>query len=132
MKVNLNESLYGLGGLFHILGHEMDCIEEEIQDEETPDLERIQVSIDIIMREFKAITIGEKYIPLGLLIDYIHAIKRVEMYASYKNLDVIKTADYERQYRHLTILEFAQEERKSDWDDIMNEWIANKIKEDYL
>lgn len=121
MKINLSESLYGLGGLFHAVGHDIDAIEEEVQDEEIPNIENIQIHVDMILKNLKPITIGDKYIPYGLLWDYILAIKHVEQVASYKNLDLIKKVDYERQYRHLTILAFAQEERKSEWDDMLSE-----------
>lgn len=122
MKLNLSEALYCFGGLFHGVGHNLDAIEEEL-DEEKPDIENMKSYIELIIKDLTPVKIGDKYIPYGLIWDYVLAIKFVGETASYKNVDVIKNADKERQARHYTILEFAQEERKSDWDDMLSEEI---------
>lgn len=131
MRVNLGESFYGLGGLFHSVGHDISVIQEEIEDEEEPDFERIKVYIEAIVDNLKAVKIGNKYVPNGLLTEYARSIKSVEEVASYKNIEIIRNFDYRRQEAHLTILEFAQEEKNSDWDDMMNKVVEEIIDDRY-
>lgn len=126
MKMNLSEELYCFGSLFHGVGHNLDAIEEEL-DEEKPDIENIKTYIEIIIKDLTPVKIGNRYIPYGLIWDYISAIKFVGQTASYKNVDVIKNADKERQLRHYTILEFAQEERNSDWDEMLHKEIEEMM-----
>lgn len=125
MENELAIGMYGLEGLFHLIGHHIQYIREQIKNKGYKDAEDY---LDNIIWAMTPKTIYGKIIPQYMVDSYIQQIKLM-MSGQIKNPNTIEVMDRARQYLHITILRWTNEEKGSAWDKEFEKYIEMQIVE---